>query len=315
MTQTKLEQWTIETENDTFLLTCQQSFMLDKRAAGVANGTLYFYQKKLELFNQFCDTQQITLVPQITPGAIRLYLLWLEEHHHNPGGIHACYRVLKTFLRWWGAETEPENWRNPISRVKAPHMAVEPLQPVELDTIQALINVCPRKCFHGERDRAILYTLLDTGARAAELCSMNLDDIDLIGGSILIRQGKGRKPRTVFISQDTRRAIRAYLKTWQHDTQAAWVTEENTRLTYWGLNEIIRRRAKDAQVKKPELHSFRRTFAINMLRSGVDVYSLQKLMGHTDLQVLRRYLVQTEDDTRAAHVKGSPVERLKNSKR
>ena len=274
-------------------------------------GTIYFYQKKLELFSKFCDTQQIDRISQITPNVIRSYLLWLNEQHHNPGGINACYRALKTFLRWWNAETEPEDWRNPTIRVKAPRVSVEPLAPVELDTIQLMIKTCPRKCFHGDRDRAILYTLLDTGVRAAELCAMNLDDVDLDNVSILVRHGKGRKSRTVFISQDTRRAIRAYLKTRKDNNSAVWVNEEGMRLTYWGLNLIIKRRAENAKVKKPELHSFRRAFAINMLRSGVDIYSIQTLMGHADLQVLRRYLAQTDDDIRAAHVKGSPVDSLR----
>jgi site-specific recombinase XerD len=194
--------------------------------------------------------------------------------------------------------------------VKAPRVGIEPLQPVELNTIKALIQACPRKCFYGERDRAIIYTLLDTGARAAELCAMSIEDIDLMNGSILIRQGKGRKPRTVYISQESRRAVRAYLKTRQDDNPAAWVSDEGTRLTYWGLNLIIKRRAELAHVEKPELHAFRRAFALNMLRAGVDVYSLQRLMGHADLQVLRRYLAQTDEDTRAAHAKGSPVARL-----
>jgi site-specific recombinase XerD len=68
------------------------------------------------------------------------------------------------------------------------------------------------------------------------------------------------------------------------------------------------RRANQAAIKAPTLHSFRRAFASNMLRAGVDVFSLQKLMGHADLQVLRRYLAQTTDDIAQAHRIGSPVD-------
>ena len=71
---------------------------------------------------------------------------------------------------------------------------------------------------------------------------------------------------------------------------------------------MIRRRAAKAGLPEPSLHSFRRAFAINMLRAGVDVFSLQKLMGHADLQVLRRYLVQTTEDIAQAHRMGSPVD-------
>jgi site-specific recombinase XerD len=73
----------------------------------------------------------------------------------------------------------------------------------------------------------------------------------------------------------------------------AWLTDEGERLTYWGLNEVIRRRAKAAKVQKPGLHDFRRAFALNFLRNGGDIFTLQRLLGHADLQVLRRYLAQT----------------------
>jgi site-specific recombinase XerD len=57
-------------------------------------------------------------------------------------------------------------------------------------------------------------------------------------------------------------------------------------------------------------HAFRRAFALASLRGGMDVYSLQRLMGHADLSVLRRYLAQTEGDLQAAHQKAGPVDRL-----
>jgi len=87
-----------------------------------------------------------------------------------------------------------------------------------------------------------------------------------------------------------------------------WVTNKHNRLTYWGLNQIILRRAEEAHIEKPSLHDFRRAFALNFLRNGGDIYSLQNLMGHADLQVLRRYLAQTTDDLHIAHRKFSPVD-------
>jgi integrase/recombinase XerD len=59
---------------------------------------------------------------------------------------------------------------------------------------------------------------------------------------------------------------------------------------------------------KPKLHAFRRAFALNMLRNGVDIFVLQRLMGHADLQVLRRYLAQNDQDNQLAHMRGGPVD-------
>jgi site-specific recombinase XerD len=129
-------------------------------------------------------------------------------------------------------------------------------------------------------------------------------------GEILIHHGKGGKSRSVFIGKARRKSLRVYLKHRIDDHSALWITEEGERLEYGGLQGILEHRARQAEIKPPSLHSFRRAFAINMHRAGVDVFSLQKLMGHADLQVLRRYLAQTTDDIAQAHRIGSPVDKL-----
>lgn len=308
----KRNQWPIlndfDVSRDYDLLIWIEAFLIDRKAQNMASGTLYFYQKKLGLFAQYCDLQVITNISQIIPGTIRNYLFWLENTGHNPGGIFCCYRALKTFLLWWENEVEPENWHNPIRKVKQPRVALELLDPVAMDTVEKLIDVCPRGSFYGARDYAIILFLFDTGSRASELVSIDFEDYNQISGEVFIRVGKGRKPRSVFLGKKTRQALRAYLRQKPH-RDPLWVTQEGERLSYWGLNEILSRRAHDAGIDKPELHSFRRAFALNMLRSGVDLYSISKLMGHTDLQILKRYLKQISADLKSAHEKGSPVDR------
>jgi site-specific recombinase XerD len=307
MKQSTVNQWTIVNSQDTHLLTWVEAFLFDRKAQGLSKGTLYFYQKKLQLFTAFCESQVVQHITEITPSFLREYLVYLEQRGHNPGGIHACYRALKTFLLWWEGEVEPEGWKNPIRKVKAPRKIIKPIKPVSLNAIQALLDTCDNSRI-GRRDKAILLTLLDTGVRASELCAMNWEDTDTVYGSILIPKSKGKKPRTVFLGKKSRRAIRAYLRTRNDHSPALWVTISGNRLSYWGLRQIIRRRATKVNVNVPGLHDFRRAFALQSLRNGMDIYSLQKLMGHADLQVLQRYLAQTTEDIQNAHRLGSPVD-------
>ena len=80
-------------------------------------------------------------------------------------------------------------------------------------------------------------------------------------------------------------------------------------MTYSALRCFLRRRAEQVGMKGiPTPHDFRRAFALIMLRNGVDIFALQKLMGHSDLQILRRYLAQTDQDIHNAHMRGSPVD-------
>ena len=214
------------------------------------------------------------------------------------------------FLRWFWDEVEPE-YKNPIDRVKAPKVVNEPLDPIPISNVKKLIETCTKKDFYDIRDAALFSFLLDTGARATETISIDLRDVDLRLGSVLLRETKNGEYRTCFVGKKNRKAIRSYLKYRGDnfdDESPLWAKVTGEPLTYWGLNEILKRRALLARIPKPGLHDFRRAFVTNAVRSGMDIESLRKLVGHKSYQVIRRYLKLNTDDIRSAHYKASPVD-------
>jgi integrase/recombinase XerD len=308
MTTNDVNQRTISTYlQDDYLLVWIEAFLIDRKAQNMSRGTLGFYQCKLKNFADFCESKAVKNIIQITPSLLREYLLEFETKGHNPGGCHAAYRTVKTFLRWWENEVEPKDWSNPICKVKAPKLSIEPLEPVDIEVVKAMMGACSHN-LTGQRDKAMMLFLLDTGVRASELVSINLADVNPITGDVLVRIGKGRKPRTVYLGSKSRKALRAYLKLRRDNCDALWVTDEEERLTFWGVKSLMIRRANQVHVKTPQLHAFRRWFALSCLRAGMDVYSIQELMGHADLQVLKRYLKQTNQDIREAHRRAGPVD-------
>ena len=285
-------------------------FYLAKKSEGVSPATLVFYKQQLGHFLRYCEWQAYTNIQDLDANSLRRFLLWHEETGHNAGGQHAAFRVLRTFLRWYEAEAEPEGWRNPIHKVKAPKLTVIPLAPVGLDEVAVMLKGISKNDFLDLRDRALLTFLLDTGARAGEALAVDIGDIDPVSGAVLIRQGKGRKPRMVFLGKTSRKALRAYLKHRRDTSPACWVSADRDRITYGGLRAIILRRAKRVGIRTPSIHSFRRAWALNMLRAGTDIFTLQKLGGWRSFQVMRRYLDQDDSDSQRAYDKGSPAERL-----
>jgi site-specific recombinase XerD len=141
MDTTVKKSWTIEVlKEEYYLETWIDAFLKDRSAQGVSKGTLEWYQCKLKQFTCFCETQVITLINQITPDSIREFLLSLESSGHNAGGIHSAYRALKAFLYWWENEIEPEGWKNPIRKIKAPRVIVEPLDPADPENSQGAVK-------------------------------------------------------------------------------------------------------------------------------------------------------------------------------
>lgn len=282
------------------------AYIVARKSEGAVRGTVRNYGKILPGFVTFCEASGANSPLDLTPDILRRWLVSLERM--KPGSRRAYYIIAKAFVNWWAREEEPLNWRNPFAKVAAPKVPQDILPAAGIADIEAMVAAC-NQGHHAERDKAILLTLLDTGLRATELCALDVADVDPFGGQLTVKMGKGGKSRAVFLGQRARRVMRAYLKTRGEKPGALFLSNENRRLSYSGLRQITKRRAADAGVKAPPLHSFRRAFCLAMLRSGTDLLTLSRLMGHSGLNLLAKYAAQNTDDLRAAHAAGSPVDK------
>lgn len=285
----------------------QQSYNLDCQARQLSPLTIAYNRAKLAPVMQFLAAHNASDPKQITPDLIRRYLVELQQTH-NEGGVHGYYSVLRAFLRF--LVREDELTANPLNKVQAPKLPKTMMEPVSLETVGKLLKACEGP--NGERDTALVLTPLDSGLRAAELMALNVGDVDMASGRVVVQHGKGNKQRVVFLGAKARKAILKYLRRrGQLPVNAPlWTADNGDRLGYSGLVLMLRRWANTAKVAPPSPHSFRRAFALLSLRGGCDIYSLQKLMGHADLTVLRRYLAQTESDLQAAHEQAGPVDKM-----
>lgn len=284
-------------------------FLFDRYANNCAAGTITWYKRNLLWFVRFADDRCIGEIEYITPQDIREYLVFAEQTGHNPGGVHGMFRSLKTFLRWY--EFEHDGFHNPISRIRSPKLEKRILDPTDLAVVKKILETCNYK-FAGQRDRAIILVLMDTGLRASELLNINISDINFSHGSIRVRLGKGRKDRSVYVGRCAIVEIIRYLaiKRNHREKDPLFVNDEGRRLGYEGLRQMLRRRSLLVGEPAPTLHSFRRFFALTFLRNGGDIFTLQRLMGHSDLQVMQRYLKQIDDDLERGHRQFGPVDRL-----
>jgi site-specific recombinase XerD len=169
-----------------------------------------------------------------------------------------------------------------------------------------------RESYHtlrlAERHRAIILLLLDTGIRAQELCELKIHQVDLQNQRINV-WGKGAKQRVIPISAPTSQAIWKYLTKKPDATMGdpVFITRTGKSLNRHSLLTLLKNIGNRAGVTDVRVHRFRHTFAINYLRNGGDVYTLQRILGHTTLDMVKRYLAIAQADVNTAHRKASPV--------
>ncbi len=172
-----------------------------------------------------------------------------------------------------------------------------------------------------DRNQAIILLLLDTGLRADELCSLQIRDVDLKNRFVHVVSGKGDKERFIPFSPRTGQALWKYIVSRdnrsverlniQRSNDPFFLTLENTPMDRSRLLKQLISIGRRAGVLDVHPHRFRHTFAIMYLRNGGDPYSLQIILGHATMEMVKKYLQIARSDLENFHRLASPVANLR----
>ena len=171
---------------------------------------------------------------------------------------------------------------------------------------QAILRVPDRRTLQGKRDYAILLTLLTAGLRKAEVCDLKNGDLKTYRNQVVIDViGKGKRFRRIPLKTETLLAIQDYLKTNGNgsdpnhsvfNTLGKHGPYEEKCLTPKAVDCLIKSTAEKALIRKRiHPHVIRHTFATTLLDKGVDLKTVQSLMGHSHIRTTERYLHSTDD--------------------
>lgn len=278
--------------------------------------TVRFYNDALVALKRYLAIEGIEpLTENIIRATIQGLQLSLRERGLNPGGEHAILRGLRGMFRWAVEEEILE--RDPMAKFRMPKLPRDlppAIQPAE-------VELCLRHARRGInplRDQAIMLVLLDCGLRRGELINLRVNDVDLQRGLVTIRAdgAKGEKGRVVPIGVRAGRAVVAYERKERHAAlpyiDHLFLNHAGEPMTPGGVTHLMVYAAKKMTLPRSHTapHAWRRAFAIGMLRGGADVFSLQVMMGHTTLEMTRRYIRLLPDDLQRVHLRASPADRL-----
>lgn len=224
---------------------------------------------------------------------------------------------------WTWAEKEglaAENLLSKIDRPKPESTAIEIFSEADLHAIfgaveksRAYSRPGKRQSRHElptpQRSLAILLLLIDTGMRVTELCELQIHHVDVKNRRVAL-WGKGNKQRFVPFSPRTGQAIWRYLSTRPEARLNDPLFIKSTGRPYdrMEINHWLTYLGERAGVIDVHPHRFRHTFAVLFLRNGGDIFSLQDILGHSSLDMCRRYLHLAQVDLDQAHRRASPVE-------
>ena len=201
-----------------------------------------------------------------------------------------------------------------MERMRPPIVPEEPPPILREPEIKAILDACAGADFEARRDTAIIRLLLDTGMRRGELAGLALEDVDL-GQQVALVMGKGRKERRVPFAKVTRLALEALLTARRRivvPSDLLFISRHGGELTSRHVQIMIKRYGERAGIKGVRVspHTLRHTCATQYIRNGGDVFSLQKILGHSTLEMVRNYVNLASRDVYDAHRRFSPMDRL-----
>jgi site-specific recombinase XerD len=298
-----------------------------KRTEGKTDKTIEWYNHALNLFNGFLKQNGYSnLLQDLDIDVVRTYILHLQTrpkydgHPNTPAqdiGVSARtvdnhVRVLKAFFNWLhqeGYTLEPILER--LKLPKVPTVLMEPLNSVE---VAALFSSLDSNNSAGLRNVCIITLMLDTGLRSSELTNLQEKDVHLEDGYLKV-MGKGQKERILPFGSAAQKSLLKYLYHFRPEPVHSGVgnfflTLDGCPMSYNSLRLIINRLAVKCGVERLHAHLLRHTFAVNYLMNGGDVFTLQQILGHTTLEMVRRYVNLANAHVMTQHKRFSPVDRM-----
>lgn len=291
-----------------------ERFMVMKRLSGLAPRTLSEYEIHFEYLMRYLDNVDCRS-DELTDTLFYNYIdFMINEKKLSPMTVNIRIRTLRAFLHYCHDEGLLQHAiYKRLRLLKTEEDAIQSFTPSE---IKILLRQIDTSKYVGYRDYTMICVLLDTMVRMSELVAIKRSNVYFGEGVIKLeaRNTKTRKGRTVPISSRTGKLLSDYVK------ETADFGEESLFLSYDGrpLNDAtwrdrLRTYGEQAGLsnKRVSPHTFRHTGALLYILNGGDPFSLQKILGHSDMTMVRKYIQMTSGDVKRQHNLYSPLKNIR----
>lgn len=315
---------------DEFMVYCHSKELRPK--------TLASYEQALRLFERWCSEQMnITQVDRITESVIRHYISDLRERgkytfyvndkakstncpdrrrdYRTPISavtINCYIRDLRVFFNW--LEQDYVISRNPMKKIRQLKIERNAKDFLSDEDFKRLVSALDKSYFAEHRDFAIIHLLLDSGMRLGECTCLTIENLELANRRIFLQAEitKGRKSRTVFFSPKTETILRRWLQFKDRYVESDYLFPVQGRGGHISVSNFETNfkktlcRAGLRESYSP--HCLRNNFAKRCLMSGMDIYTLSRLLGHSSVTVTEKaYLDITDDEIGKRYRAFSPL--------
>jgi len=297
------------------LITVIEEFMLEQKVRGNSDATLEYYSTVLRFFRDYVG--ELVDVNDITLHQCKQYAVQLQLSSITSASVQSYVRGLRAFLRWCYDNDYIEV--NICQKFKLPKATRKVIDVLTDEEVERLFNCFRSPGFLSARNRLIIALMLDSGLRLHEVVSLTVDSVHLSERYIIVQRGKGDKQRIVPIGSYTATLLEGYYReiSWA-SCKPLIIKASDTRIvepiTDTTIKQLFRKLKDRSGIERLHPHLLRHTFATRFLENGGNIYTLQAILGHTSLEMVKRYLHLANSRIRADFTKYSPLDNLGKQK-
>ena len=271
-----------------------------------------WYENILRELERTLNAQDVERLEQIEPEHLRVHLAALRRKGHASETVFRTYGAIRCAFRFWKREGKLAG--NPMELIERPRRERTLIRPLSSEQAARLLEMPDARTSQGLRDRAMMALMLDSGLRVSEVLSVEANRIDWVNCALSV-MGKGRKERTVPFSARTGQVLLEYARERAKRPAADpqfFLGRTGRRLERTKVRKLVVRYGKAAGIDGVRVspHTLRHTFAVLYVRNGGDSFSLQEILGHSTLEMTRRYVHLARRDVAEQHKKFSPMQSL-----
>lgn len=290
---------------------------------GLAVNTLSSYRRDLRRYAAFLDASGVDDLDAVTEATVAAFLVGLREGDadHQPLSATSAGRTVvavRGFHKFCVADGLTTS--DPASGVRPPSPARRLPKALPLADVEAILDAAGSAgTTLALRDRALLEILYGTGARISEAVGLDVDDLDRVDGTVLLR-GKGGKERLVPVGSYALAAVDAYLTRSRPELAAVGTSERAgalflnarggrlSRQSAWAV--LVKAADRAGVTRDVSPHTLRHSFATHLLEGGADVRVVQELLGHASVTTTQIYTLVTVDNLREVFAAAHPRARV-----
>ncbi|MCE7792630.1 tyrosine-type recombinase/integrase [Salipaludibacillus sp. CUR1] len=290
-----------------------KDFISDCVRRGLREYTITYYKREVNDFRRWLlFTDRSLMISEVVRRDIDEYIDYLQQHKQlKPGTVNARIRALRTLFNFLYNTKQIDS--NPMHKYPLMKERRGNIETFTIKQIKALLNTPDLNTFTGQRDYTFMLLLLETGIRLNEATGILAEDIKMSEGVVFIRQTKNHFHRYVPIQSKMKEQLRRYLKIrGTCETEHLFVTLDGKPMTRSSLQKVVRFHGDNAGIKGVRLsaHTFRHTFAKLSVINGAGIFELQKILGHSTMEMVRTYVNLFSSEVNQKHKEFSPLKDL-----